>query len=818
MRNENYLKFLLAFIFVVVCFSVNARAQTNVAGLTGRVTDPQGAAVAGASITLQSREQSSLRVTTVTDAEGVYRFDRLAPGAYLIEAEAVGFARTVAREVQITEAASVNLELEIAGVRGEIVVTASGTAQTVDETSKVITTVSHREIDERDEFSIADALATVPGLRVQRLGGPGTLTSIRTRGLRNQDTAILIDGLRFRDPTNLTGDASSFLGDLTITNLSRIEVLRGSGSSLYGTNAIGGTINIITDEGGEGTRGQALFEAGGLGFFRGRGQIAGGTRGNRFAYSAGLSNVSVTRGVDGDDRARSTGGQGRVLFRLTPRATLTARVYANDAFVELNENPQAIGNLPASGIVDAVPLALSELRRFEEGTPVGSLNAGAANFIPSANDPDNSQTTRFFNGALQFAQQLSERFGYTVTYQSLATRRANRDGAGGIGFEPQSDARDEFDGAINTLNARADFQVGRANFVTAGYEFERESFTNRGFPADPAQNSSTNAAQRSHTFFAQDQVRLLDDRLQISAAFRAQTFRLAAPNFFPVETAPYSGATFTASKDAYTGDGSIAYFFRRTETKLRAHVGNGYRAPSLFERFGSFFSQNFFTGRNEFTPLGDPRLRPERSIAFDGGVDQNLFRNRVRASLTFFYTRLQETIEFDFSGVFVNPANDPFGRFFGYYNGRGGLARGVEASATFTPTRSLDVFAAYTYTNSDQRTPQIAGITETLGVARHQFSTVITQRITPRLFVNLDFLATSAYLAPVFDPSNFSSRAFRFRGQRRADVTASYTLPLAETRALRFFGKIDNLFDRAYFENGFRTPGRTARVGTAFSF
>src|SRR5207237_7273757 len=110
--------------------------------------------------------------------------------------------------------------------------------------------VDRKEIDERDEAAIAESLRTVPGLRMQQLGGPGSFTSIKTRGLRNEDTAVLIDGLRFRDAAATQGDASGFLEDLIVTDVSRVEVLRGSGSSLYGTNAIGGVVNLITDEGG----------------------------------------------------------------------------------------------------------------------------------------------------------------------------------------------------------------------------------------------------------------------------------------------------------------------------------------------------------------------------------------------------------------------------------------------------------------------------------------------------------------------------------------------------------------------------------------
>jgi len=253
--------------------------------------------------------------------------------------------------------------------------------------------------------------------------------------------------------------------------------------------------------------------------------------------------------------------------------------------------------------------------------------------------------------------------------------------------------------------------------------------------------------------------------------------------------------------------------FRSLGTKLRAHIGNGYRAPSLFERFGTFFDSFF-----GYSAFGDPRLKPDRSIAVDAGIDQTLFRNRLRASATYFYTELQKVIIFDFTGL-INPATDPFGRFGGYLNTNGGIARGAELSLTATPTRSLNLSAAYTYTKAQQRTQQVPGTRRALVIPVHQFSLVATQRFGRRFLVNLDFSASSDYIAPVFNPVTFASRGYRFRGLARADVGASYTLPLgSETRSLRFFGYVDNLFDREYFESGFRTPGRTGRAGAAFSF
>jgi vitamin B12 transporter len=818
-------KLLVAVVIVAVCALVvdaqgsgtTTRTTNNVADdaatIIGRVLDAQGAGVAGALVTLYARSPV-VRLTTRADASGAYRFERLAAGEYLIEADARGFAPASAQRVRVraNESATTDVRLEVASLREEaVVVTASDTAQAVDEVSKSLTTVTRHEMEERDEFSVAEALRDVPGLRVQQLGGPGSLFTIKARGLRNEDTAILLDGMRLRDPSAPQGDFSGYLSDLDVVNLDRVEVLRGSGSSLYGTNAIGGVVNLVTEEGGGQTRGELLAEGGSLGFFRGRAQLAGGTHSNRFAYSLGASHRNVTRGVDGHDASRNTSLQGRALFRLTPTATLTARGYFSDSFVQLNDDPRPIvGTLPTVGVINAIPISLSELRRFESGVPASRLSNGGATFIPSANDPDNARATRFFSGALRFNHRPTEKFGYTISYQGNTTHGVFTDGPAGTGFEPAGSTRTDFDGRAHTLNARADLLVGTHNIITAGYEFERETFINRQFPESASDNFALTVSERSHALFAQDQVRLLNDRLQLSAGFRAQFFNLNAPRFTPSASAPYTNIAFASPPNAYTGDGSIAYFFPRTNTKLRGHVGNGYRAPSLFERFGASFSNLF-----GFSAFGDPRLAPERSISFDAGIDQTLAHNRVRASATYFYTRLQETILFDFTGLVSQP--DPFGRFGGYVNTRGGLARGVELEFDAAPTRTLDVRASYTFTNSDERTPRVGQI-RAFAIPDHVFSIVATERLTSRVFFNFDLAATSNYLAPIFDPSSFASLVYRFNGATKADAGASYRLPLNESRSLRFFGVVENLFGNTIYESGFRTAGRTARAGAQFSF
>ena len=782
------------------------------ASISGRISDPQEALVPGALVTLHDRA-SGVRLSVTTDASGGYRFQPLRPGEYILEAEALGFAPASLPSIPLEAGQDLvqDFVLKLAVRREEVVVTASGKPQAVDEVSKALTVVSWQEMLERGESSIVEALRPVPGLRVQQLGSPGTLTTIRTRGLRNEDTAILIDGLRFRDAAAPQGDATGFLSNLLLTDTHRLEVLRGSGSSLYGTHAIGGVVNVMSADGGGRTRGSLLTEGGSLGHLRGRARLSGGLKQDQFTYSMGLTHRNISQGIDGDDASRNTSAQGRLNWHLSPTSNLSARVYAVDSFVQLNSSPESAPGLSASGIVPATPLAPDQLKRYEAGTPLSQLNLSSASFIPAANDPDGREASDFVSAAVVFNQQPTAKVGYSLSYHGLRTNRMNHNGPGGVGFQPYGTRGSDYGGRLQTFNARTNLRLGSVHSIDAGYEFENERFVNRSFPEMPIHNSSVDVTQRASSVSIQDQLRLLQGRLQVSAAFRAQSFSLQNPRLLPSDSAPYQGVTFSSPPTAYTGDGSIAYFVAKTGTKIRAHVGNGYRSPSLYERFGTFFSSF------GYSTYGDPRLRPDRSIAFDAGLDQTLFNQRLQTSVTWFYTRLQENIVFDFSGA-INPGSDPFGRFIGYRNGRGGLARGLEFSTTARPLTSLDLRVSYTYTNADQREPLVGNILQAFVIPDHQWSLLATQWLGRRLFVNLDLVTSTNTLAPLYDPTIFGSRVFRFDGITKIDLGGGYRLPLSEFRSLRFYGRVDNLLDRKYYENGFLNPGALGVAGLEFEF
>ncbi|MEQ1646853.1 MAG: hypothetical protein ABL959_25585, partial [Pyrinomonadaceae bacterium] len=347
-----------------------------------------------------------------------------------------------------------------------------------------------------------------------------------------------------------------------LTSVSKVEVLRGSGSSLYGTNAIGGTIDFKTPSASRGTHGQLSGNLGGLGFGRFRGTLSHGTDSGKFGITAGLSQTTYRKGIDGDDRANNTNLQTRIDLAPTGKTSISGRIFFSDADVRLNTDPDTLGTLPATN---------ATIINAQQGL----------NFTFDANDPDRRQDSRFFNGQFVVNQIINDKFLISGYYQGLTTKRTNNNGPLGAGF--QSSSTSLFDGTVHTGNVHFNWTPVSENTLTAGYEFESESFLNDGKTPSGTANFFTKGGQKSNTFYMQDLVSLLDGDLQFAGGFRVQQFSLNKPEF-SIVNALYNNLTLNNPPNAYTFDGSASYFFRKSGTKLRAHVGNGYRVPSLYER------------------------------------------------------------------------------------------------------------------------------------------------------------------------------------------------------------------------------------------
>ncbi|HEX3429998.1 MAG TPA: TonB-dependent receptor [Rhizomicrobium sp.] len=130
-----------------------------------------------------------------------------------------------------------------------IVVTAARAPEPREITGSALSILTARDLADQQIVVLSDALAELPGVQIVRNGGVGQPTSILLRGAEAGQTLLLVDGVRINDPTAV--DESAIMGDVLVNNIDRIEVLRGPQSTLYGSDAIGGVVNILTRRGGE---------------------------------------------------------------------------------------------------------------------------------------------------------------------------------------------------------------------------------------------------------------------------------------------------------------------------------------------------------------------------------------------------------------------------------------------------------------------------------------------------------------------------------------------------------------------------------------
>ncbi|MDF7777087.1 TonB-dependent receptor [Sphingomonas sp. AOB5] len=229
---------------------------------------------------------------------------------------------------------------EAAAGDDEIVVTASGVEQPAEQVGQAVTVIDRAEIERRQAISLSDLLATVPGVTVTRNGGIGTLTTVRIRGAEGEHTLTLIDGVRVNDPSSPGGGFD--FANLLSGSVERVEVLRGPNSVPWGSQAIGGVVNVITARPtqGLGLRGNVeygdndtIFASGGV---SGSSGILSGSLTGGYLKSDGIS--AYARGTE-PDGYRQYGGSARVEVAFAPNLRLDLRGYFADSRSELDGFP-----------------------------------------------------------------------------------------------------------------------------------------------------------------------------------------------------------------------------------------------------------------------------------------------------------------------------------------------------------------------------------------------------------------------------------------------------------------------------------------------
>jgi vitamin B12 transporter len=456
----------------------------------------------------------------------------------------------------------------------ETVVTATRTATPTREIASAVTVITGEEIEKSGKSDISDVLRSVIAIDIARTGGQGQPTSVFIRGAKSDQTLVLIDGVEANDPISTT--RSFNFANLTTDNIERIEIIRGPQSVLYGSDAMGGVINIITKKGKGKPSVSLSAEGGSFDTSRETANLAGRT--GKFNYSVSASRLD-TNGISAasaDDGNSEKDGYGN-----TTLSTKLGYEILKDMKLELAAR------------------YVKTLSDFD--------NKGGA----GGDDPNAATDSRelFFKtelGLKLFDGFWEQKFGFAITDYDRNTDNPV-DAA-----HPNDIQKSRFNSRLNRFNWLNVFAISDSNTLTVGFEQEEESGNSDSFfksSFGPFTSVFDKKTQRTTAYFLQDQVRLMD------ALFSTLGFRVDDYGRFGKQT---------------TWRATTAYVLDATGTKLKATYGTGFKIPSLFQRFSSFgneslepekstgwdagIEQSFFSGRfssgatyfrNNFTNLID---------------------------------------------------------------------------------------------------------------------------------------------------------------------------------------------------------------------
>lgn len=281
----------LAFIFI---FSIAAFAQTG--RISGKVTYGDNTALHDASVQLVQ-----LKKTVLTDDDGNYSFENIPFGRYTILVHIDGFADAT-KIVQLSAANSAltqDFQLQISSLKEQVTVTASGTEQSTFDSFQTVSSVGSTKIAERASTSLGEVLESETGVSKRSFGVGSSRPVIR--GFDGDRVLVLQDGVRNGSIGSQSGDHGETADPLSAE---RIEVVKGPGTLLYGSNAIGGVVNVIGNDENRSHDGFRGFLTGVGGTTDRQGGISGGLeygyknwlfRGNVSAQRTGDYNTPIGR-------------------------------------------------------------------------------------------------------------------------------------------------------------------------------------------------------------------------------------------------------------------------------------------------------------------------------------------------------------------------------------------------------------------------------------------------------------------------------------------------------------------------------------------
>ncbi len=647
-------------IFISAILFVSAVAGQSVS-VSGQVKDAAGMPVAGAVVVLRNQSTGLERLTN-TDGEGRFSFSGLAKAKHLVTARANGFANK--SESVDGNRTDILFTLDPAIIAAEVSVTAARTEIASIDTAVPLSVIDREEIERKNINTVGDLFRGLPGTSTTNEGA--FQVRPRIRGLESNRVLILVDGERLNN-SRTSAQSGIEPGLVETSQIESVEVIRGSGSVLYGTDALAGTINIITRDTPQ--RRESGFRFGGiLNTFYSSNEK--GRRANLEVNGSGkLFAFRVSQSLDRFDN----------YFAGKPGTIDVARLRADD--LQITDDGEIL-NSQSHG-----SNSQGTLRFFMNDTNTAkvnyerrrSANVGSAG-LAGANTGVNGMTG-VFNGFFPFSNRdrVSARYDTAAVnkYLQLVTVKAfyqtqYRNFSNILtvpSVPPYFPGLYQFSETVtDTKTSGFDLQsnwiFGKHN-VIAGTSYFLDDNSDRRMTVSSTTSYSPNrtirytrsvpnASLSNIAFFVQDDFRVTD-RLRLTGGFRFDRFKTASEpttNFAvdprltqqQIEQLGITGLDqgLKVTNAAYTGD--IGVVFALTDNvSLSARIGRSFRTPNISERFftDAASAEGFL--------VGNPSLLPETGLNFDTSAKFQV--KRLRGSVTYFNNYFKNFLATQITGI-----------------------------------------------------------------------------------------------------------------------------------------------------------------------
>lgn len=691
-----------------------------------------------------------------TDQDGIFKFDKAEVGHHNIEVSYIGF-KSWNSQVNISNGEEANqiqcfLEPEMM-LFDEVVVTGTKTFKRQTKSAVIVNVVDSKTLDNVQACNLSEGLKFQPGLRVETDCQTCNYTQLRMNGLAGGYSQILINGRPIFSPlTGLYG-----LEQIPVNMIDRIEVIRGGGSSLYGSSAIGGTVNVLTKIPTE----------------------------NSFSLNSSYQNISSTANdfmINANGTLVNKNKQSGLSLFLNHRDR-EAYDHNDDNFSELPEIRNTSAGMSAFFLPSEnqkIEVSLSNLNEFRYG---GELVDKPAHLALQSEERNHNVWMGSADYQINFNHDNSSLIAYA------AWQRTDRDHYTGI--VPDEEDVEAYEAHISNppygisltktmqgglqLNHKLNaFFVG-SNVFTLGSEYLIEDT----FDEIGAYNYLIDQVSKDLGIFAQSDWEILPS-LNLLSGVRIDRHNLVDNMIMSPRI-------------------SLLYKYKNN-TQIRASYGTGFRAPQAFDTDLHIA----FAGGGISRVLLSDDLREETSKSYNASINYDKPTEHWVAGFTVegFYTRLNDAF------ILAPIGEDDFGELFEKRNGLGAVVKGSTLEARVNYDRKIQLETGLTiqssrFDNAVKYIDEIDGIREFIRTPNVYGFANLSLMPSKNFSANINYVYTGSMIVPHFAgaPNQLVDEIIESSPFSELSTKVSYEFSLSSATEIEIYGGVKNIFNS--YQNNF---------------